>query len=157
MHTASSAKRTWSARASTSECTATVLIPSSRQARRILSAISPRFAMRTFLNIGETGSGFLGFLDAKELLTVLHALPVLRENLGHGAGPLRLDFVHQLHRLDDAQRLSWTDDRADVDEGRRVRRGRAVEAADERARDVGVVAAGRVRGSDLGVRAGGGR
>src|SRR5437868_938637 len=104
MQTASSAKRTWSARASTSECTATVLIPSSRQARRIRRAISPRFAMRTFLNIVQAGDRVSGLLDAKELLSVLHALAVLGEDLGHGACPLGLDLVHQLHRLDDAQR-----------------------------------------------------
>ena len=51
MHTLSSAKRTWSARLSTSECTATVAMPISRQARRMRSAISPRLAMRIFLNI----------------------------------------------------------------------------------------------------------
>ena len=34
-----------------SECTATVRMPSSRQARRIRSAISPRLAMRIFSNI----------------------------------------------------------------------------------------------------------
>ena len=50
MHTASSAKRTWRASASAVECTATVRMPSSRQARMIRSAISPRLAMRIFLN-----------------------------------------------------------------------------------------------------------
>ncbi|CSB20507.1 Uncharacterised protein [Vibrio cholerae] len=33
------------------ECTATVLMPNSLQARRIRSAISPRFAMTTLSNI----------------------------------------------------------------------------------------------------------
>jgi len=54
MHTASSANRTWSAWASAVEYTATVRIPISRQARMIRSAISPRLAMRIFLN---TASG----------------------------------------------------------------------------------------------------
>jgi hypothetical protein len=51
MHTASSAKRTCSESESAVECTATVEMPSSRQARMTRNAISPRLAMRTFLNI----------------------------------------------------------------------------------------------------------
>src|ERR1700722_14025624 len=110
MQTASSAKRTCSARASTSECTATVLTPSSRHARRIRSAISPRFAIRTFLNIlaSDAARPVSRLLDAEELLSVLDALAVLRERLGDGAGALGLDLVHQLHRFDDAQRLART-------------------------------------------------
>ena len=51
IQTASSAMRTCIAFASAKECTATVLIPISRQARWILKAISPRFAIRIFSNI----------------------------------------------------------------------------------------------------------
>ena len=51
MQTVSSASRTFIAWASAVECTATVLIPISRQARWILSAISPRLAISTFSNI----------------------------------------------------------------------------------------------------------
>src|SRR5258708_31295529 len=54
MQTFSSAKRTGSASASTDECTATDLMPSSRQARITRSAISPRFAINTFLYILRT-------------------------------------------------------------------------------------------------------
>src|SRR5579862_3339738 len=50
MWNASSAMRTWRAPRSASEYTATVAIPISRQARITRTAISPRFAMRTFLN-----------------------------------------------------------------------------------------------------------
>src|SRR5882724_7644660 len=53
MQTFSSAKRTCSASASADECTATDLMPSSRQARITRSAISPRFAIRTFLYMGS--------------------------------------------------------------------------------------------------------
>ena len=35
------------------ECTATVRIPNSRQARRMRSAISPRLAMMTLVSIGS--------------------------------------------------------------------------------------------------------
>src|SRR5256885_16714176 len=48
MHTGSSASSTCLVLKSAVECTATVLIPSSRQARRMRSAISPRLAMTTF-------------------------------------------------------------------------------------------------------------
>ena len=51
MHTASSAKRTCIAVASASECTATVLIPISRQALCMRKATSPRFAINTFSNM----------------------------------------------------------------------------------------------------------
>src|SRR5262245_60959639 len=51
---ASSACRTWSASRSASEKTATVLMPSSRQARITRTAISPRLAMRTFEKGGVT-------------------------------------------------------------------------------------------------------
>src|SRR5689334_21783514 len=124
MHTASSAKRTWSARVSASECTATVAMPSSRHARITRSAISPRFAIKIFLNGGT--AGFCGIaletgpftisslLDAEQLLPELDGLAVLGVDLDDGARELRLDLVHQLHRFDNAERLPRTDDRADV-------------------------------------------
>ena len=55
MQMASSAKRTWSDSASAVEWTATVERPSSLQARITRSAISPRLAMRTFLNMACPG------------------------------------------------------------------------------------------------------
>ncbi len=90
MHTASSAKRTWSARASASECTATVSMPSSRHARMMRSAISPRLAMRIFLNkrcLPQARAS--GLLDAEELLPELHGLAVLGEDLDDGARAAR--------------------------------------------------------------------
>src|SRR5215472_2374709 len=54
MQTVSSASRTCIAAASAVEWTATVLIPISRQARWIRSAISPRLAIRTFSNMAST-------------------------------------------------------------------------------------------------------
>src|SRR6185436_18480996 len=51
MQTSSSANRTCSDSRSASEYTATVWMPSSRQARMTRSAISPRLAIKTFLNI----------------------------------------------------------------------------------------------------------
>src|SRR5579885_1950427 len=57
MHTSSSAKRTCSDSRSASEYTATVCTPSSRHARMTRSAISPRFAIRTSLNMTSCQSG----------------------------------------------------------------------------------------------------
>src|SRR5687768_15028227 len=102
MHTASSAKRTWSALASAVECTATVAIPSSRQARMTRRAISPRLAIRTFLNTGACSPRAArrsGGLDPEQRLAELHRLPVLHHHLGDPPGHLGLDLVHQLHRL----------------------------------------------------------
>ena len=55
--TASSASSTWSDSRSASEKTATVAMPSSRQARMTRTAISPRLAMRTFSNGALTTTG----------------------------------------------------------------------------------------------------
>ena len=55
MQNASSASRTCSEPRSASEYTATVLSPSSRHARMIRTAISPRFAIRTLENIAKNG------------------------------------------------------------------------------------------------------
>src|SRR5690242_6854226 len=57
MHTLSSASRTCIASASAVECTATVGMPSSLQARSTRSAISPRLAMRILSNIGLAANG----------------------------------------------------------------------------------------------------
>src|SRR5262245_61819536 len=57
MHQASSANLTCKASRSATECTATVLMPSSRQAQMTRQAISPRLAIRTFLNILQRGVG----------------------------------------------------------------------------------------------------
>src|SRR5512136_1631011 len=84
MHTASSANRTWRPLASASEYTATVLSPSSLHAHITRSAISPRLAIRTFLNIGGGGRGALagsGGPDGEERIAVLHRLPVLGVDL----------------------------------------------------------------------------
>src|SRR5688500_18978934 len=107
MQTLSSARRTCMASASAVECTATVAMPSSLQARRTRSAISPRLAIRILSNISEPLRGparALSF-DDHHRLAELHRLAVLDQNLNHGAGARRRDLIHRLHRLDDQQGL----------------------------------------------------
>src|SRR4051812_3521714 len=100
MQTASSANLTWSAPVSASEWTATVRMPSARQARRTRMAISPRLAMRTFLNKA------LALANPEQLLAELDRLAVLGEDLDDRARDVGLDLVHELHRLDDAECLA---------------------------------------------------
>src|SRR3546814_2470228 len=72
MQTLSSARRTAMASASAVECTTTVEMPISRQARWMRSAISPRLAIRTFSNMGR------GLLDHQKDFAELHRLGILR-------------------------------------------------------------------------------
>src|SRR4051812_25632603 len=116
MQTASSANLTCSASASAVEWTATDARPISLQARITRSAISPRFATRTFLNIDRPA-----LRDLEQRLTVLHGRAVLDEDRGDRAGDIGLDLVHQLHRLDDAEHGALVDLLAQRDVVRRVR------------------------------------
>src|SRR6476619_6603158 len=106
-------------------------MPSSRQAWMIRSAISPRLAMRIFLNMTGPGPSALRGPDGEERLAELDRLGVLGKNLDDHPVDVGLDLVHQLHRLDDADDLPLLDARADVDERSGVGRGRAIEGADE--------------------------
>src|SRR5216684_3480889 len=102
MHTDSSASFTYLASLSASECTATVLMPMSRQARWMRRAISPRLAIRTFSNIaGEPCAS----LDHHQRGAVFHWLGVFNTDPQQFAGAGRADLVHDLHRLDDQQGL----------------------------------------------------
>src|SRR5207249_9765807 len=101
MQTSSSANRTCSEFSSASEYTATVLIPRSRQATITRRAISPRIAIRIFLNIAR--------LDGEEALAVLDRLPVLDIHLHDFSVHVRADLVHQLHRFNDAEHLALAD------------------------------------------------
>src|SRR3954468_5002539 len=112
-----SAKRTCKELASAVECTATVSTPSSRAARMMRSAISPRFAMRIRWNkrcLRPGRWGLLRRLEAEEGLAVFDRAAVLDEHLHQPAGLLGLDLVHQLHRLDDAEHLPLLDHGAHV-------------------------------------------
>src|SRR6476660_2173267 len=107
MHTLSSARRTCMASASAVECTATVGMPSSRQARWMRSAISPRLAMRIFWNN-------LSFQD-QQSFAVLNRRTVGDQDTRDGTGFRRPDLVERLHRLDQQQRLAGGHALADGD------------------------------------------
>src|SRR5580692_9564241 len=111
MQMASSAKRTCRLCRSASEYTATVLIPRSLQAQITRTAISPRLAIRIFWNILPRTNGEQG-------LSVLYWPAVFRQ-LGHdGSSDVRFDFVHQLHRFNDAKNLAGFHAVPYLDEGR---------------------------------------
>ena len=107
MQTVSSARRTCMASESAVECTATVAMPISRQARWMRSAISPRFAIRILSNISLRRAGPL--LDDHQDLAVLDGRAVGNEDPAHGPAPGRGDRVHRLHGLDDQDRLALGD------------------------------------------------
>src|SRR5277367_5169269 len=99
MQMASSAKRTCSELRSASEYTATVLTPSSRQAERMLRAISPRLAIRIFRNMGlrenstatatAKAKAYLFFpvrVYSKEGFAEFYRMAVLDEDAHHFAG-----------------------------------------------------------------------
>src|SRR5690606_11143089 len=112
MQTLSSASRTCMASASAVECTATVWMPSSLQARRTRSAISPRLAMRIFWNIPRCAPNLF---DHHQRFAILHRLGVLdQDGLDH-AGARRGNLVHRLHGFDDEQRLPLFHRLADLD------------------------------------------
>src|ERR1041385_8723979 len=123
MHTLSSARRTCIASASAVECTATVAIPSSLQARTTRMAISPRLAMRILSNIAGRPRALF---DDDERLAELDRLAILEQDLDHGACARRRDLVHRLHRFDDHQRVAGFHLGADVDEWFRARLRRGV-------------------------------
>src|SRR5213075_665277 len=126
MQTDSSASLTYFASVSTSECTTTVRMPISRQARWMRSAISPRLAMRIFSNT---------LAEDEERLAVLHRLAVLDEDRLDRARGVGVDLVHQLHRLDDADHVALLDLLPDLDECLGVGGRRAIEGADHRRLD----------------------
>src|ERR1035438_2261789 len=120
MQIAWSANRTCELYRSASEYTATVLMPSSLQAQMTRTAISPRLAMRIFLNR----------TDGKQSLPVLHRLPVHDQLALDDATGFGLDLVHQLHAFDDAEHLAGLHAFADAYEGRGLGRGGFVEGSE---------------------------
>src|SRR5690606_34659886 len=109
MHTLSLASRTCMASASAVEWTATVLMPISRQARWIRSAISPRLAMRTFSNM---------LFDDHQRLAIFHRLTIAHQNASDLAGARGANGIERLHRLDQQHRLPLLHAIAQLDESR---------------------------------------
>src|SRR5215207_4931450 len=124
MQIARSASLTGRDPASPSEYTRTLRMPSSWHARMTRRAISPRLAMRTLFS----GSGIAA--DHQHRLAVLDRLVVLDEDPRHHTGGGRLDVVHELHDLDDAQHRPDLHSAPDLDERGRARLGCGVEGAD---------------------------
>src|SRR5262245_44141215 len=115
MQMAWSANRTWRLFWSASEYTTTVLMPSSLHAQMTRRAISPRFAINTFLNIRPKSA--LLRPHGSERLSVLDRLTVLRQDPDDLASHLGLDLIHHLHGFDDAQGLPGLDPGPHLDEG----------------------------------------
>src|SRR5215203_6168808 len=97
MQTVSSASRTCMASVSAVECTATVLMPISWQARWMRKAISPRLAISSLV------IGMRELSNHHERLIELDRLAVADHDLLDDTAGGRGDRVHHLHRLDDQQ------------------------------------------------------
>src|SRR5262249_26730778 len=110
MHTDSSASLTYLASVSAVECTTTVRMPSSRQARWMRRAISPRLAIRILPNMDQPSA------DDEQRLAVFDGLTVFDQDFFHLARDFRLDLVEQLHRFDDAERVAGFHGLAHFDE-----------------------------------------
>src|SRR3984957_2825278 len=149
MHTVSSASSTCLVLKSAVECTATVLMPSSRHARNMRRAISPRFAMTTF--------SIIELFDDEQRLTELDRLTVLRQHRRHPASLVRLDLIHHLHGFNDAKYLADFDFAADLHEGLRTRRGGRIVGADHRRGDRVLIITGRTLAGRSGRHGCGGR
>src|ERR1700750_1998464 len=122
MQTARSAIRTQAPSLSAVEYTASASRPSSWQARITRTAISPRLATSTRLNISAVASRSGRDLELR--LPELHRLGFLDQDPADGARVLGLQLVEQLHGLEHAQRLADLDAVALLDEHRLARRRR---------------------------------
>src|SRR6185436_9880040 len=112
-------------------------MPSSRHAWITRRAISPRLAIRIFLNMAPVPglARAARRADGKEPLAVLDGLAVLHVDLHELAVALGVDLVHQLHCFDDAEHLPLPHLLAGLDKGLRARLRGRVERADDRRLD----------------------
>src|SRR6478672_6376966 len=131
---------------------ATDLMPSSLQAQITRRAISPRLAIRIFLNMrrvvtrydcsvahrrspgagptfGKRTAASGARANGEQRLTIFNRLVIADKCLDHLARYVRLDFVHQLHGLDDAEHLADLHQVSWLYKRRRSRRGCLVERA----------------------------
>src|ERR1051326_9096014 len=165
MQAASSAKRTCSESRSTSLWTATVLIPISLQVQMMRQAISPRLAIRIFLNLRglkairnlpqkSTSSTkrmlvllvrfyYLTF-DTEQRLAVLYRLPVFNINLDDFSARLGLNLVHEFHGFDDADDRLRLDTRPNLHKRLRPGTWQFIKRTDDRGIDTVRVRIARV-------------
>src|SRR5262245_48239901 len=109
-------------------------MPSSLQERMTLNAISPRFATSIFLNMALFAA--LPRPNGEEFLAVFDRLAVFDERADDLPGHVRLDLVHQLHRLDNANHCPLLDEIAYRNKSFRRRRRRLIEGSDDWRLDV---------------------
>src|SRR3981189_1307545 len=126
----------------------TVLIPSSRAARMIRTAISPRLAIRSVL-IAAMAPTLI--LDVSDRLTRHDRFFVVHQELDDLAAELRLYCVKRLHHFDKTDRVASGDAVALGLERRGIRRGSAIESAGKRRNDL-LVGHVRAQSSCSGVR-----
>src|SRR5262245_51246877 len=131
------------ASASAVECTATVAMPTSLQARSTRSAISPRLAINTLSNIAARRLRAL--LDNDKRLAELHRMAIADQDGRDGASLRRRNVIHGLHGFDNQDGLALSDPGPDVDEGSSSRFGRQVGRADHRRLDAAGMLAGILR------------
>src|SRR5690349_6856172 len=99
-------------------------MPSSLHAQMTRRAISPRLAIRILLNTADP--------HGEEPVPELDGAAVLDVHGGDFPVRVALDFVHELHRFDDAEHLPLAHLGADFNEVRRTWLGGPVEGADDR-------------------------
>src|ERR1700729_1520059 len=99
------------------------------------TAISPRLAMRIFLNR----------TDGKKSLPVLYRLSVHNESALHDTRGFGLNLIHQFHGFNDAEHLSRLDTLAHAHKRRGAWRRRFIESADDGRFDQGDVGIGTGR------------
>mmetsp|Transcript_33336 Transcript_33336/g.99278 ORF Transcript_33336/g.99278 Transcript_33336/m.99278 type:complete len:243 (+) Transcript_33336:112-840(+) len=88
-------------------------------------------------------------LDDHDWLASVDGLAVLRHQLDHLTRHLRLNLVHELHGLNDADRLALLHAVANLDKHGLARRGRRVEGARHGRAQLNAVLGGRRRGGRL--------
>ena len=167
MHTDSSASRTYFASRSASEWTTTVLMPSSRQARWMRSAISPRLAIRILSNSWFGVLATIGDDAGTQRAAIVSAISDDDSGWPYSTGwPFSTRIALTTPALSDSisfisfiasmmQSVSPScDGVADLDERLGARRGRAIERADHRALDEVALGLRRAAGA-AGDRAGG--
>src|SRR5919109_1417654 len=81
-------------------------------------------------------------IDPEEHLTEFHRLTILHRDLPDDAGELRFDFIHDFHRLDDADGLSGGDSASHLHVRLGARLGRLVERPHHRGADLLEVSSG---------------